>query len=46
MIAINKFYFEAGLAEGEFPQAGFWIMLTYISAQYWIMHGLILEKSE
>lgn len=46
LIAINKFYFEAGLAEGEIPQAGFWIMLTYISAQYWIMHGLILEKSE
>jgi uncharacterized membrane protein YhhN len=36
MIAIDKFY-------GEIPQAGFWIMLTYISAQYLIMRGLILE---
>jgi uncharacterized membrane protein YhhN len=36
MIAVDKFY-------GEIPQAGFWIMLTYISAQYLIMRGLILE---
>ncbi len=39
MIALNKFYFEDG-----FPYAGFWIMLTYITAQYLIMRGLILEK--
>ncbi len=37
MIAFNKFYME-------FSQAGFWIMLTYIVAQYLIMRGLILEK--
>lgn len=37
MIAINKFYFDDG-----FPKAGFWIMLTYITAQYMIMRGLIL----
>ena len=39
MIALNKFYFEDG-----FPLSGFWIMLTYIAAQYLIMRGLILEK--
>lgn len=37
MIALNKFY-------SEFWLAGFWIMITYISAQYLIMRGLILEK--
>lgn len=37
MIAFNKFYME-------FSQAGFWIMVTYIAAQYLIMRGLILEK--
>ena len=37
MIAINKFY-------AEIPFAGFFIMLTYILAQYLIMRGLILEK--
>ena len=36
MIALNKFYME-------FYQAGFWIMLTYIAAQYLILRGLILE---
>lgn len=44
MIAINKFYFEAGFTEAAFPKAGFLIMLTYIAAQYLIMRGLILEK--
>ena len=37
MIALNKFY-------AEFWLAGFWIMLTYIGAQYLIMRGLILEE--
>lgn len=37
MIAINKFY-------AAIPLAGFLIMLTYISAQYLIMRGLILEE--
>ncbi|MEN8229170.1 MAG: lysoplasmalogenase [Bacteroidota bacterium] len=37
MLAINKFY-------EEFSLAGFWIMLTYIAAQYLIMRGLILQK--
>lgn len=37
MIAINKF-------TREIPLAGLWIMITYISAQYLIMRGLILEK--
>ncbi len=38
MIALNRFY-------SEFTLAGFWIMLTYISAQYLIMRGLIVEQS-
>ena len=38
MIAINKFSME-------FSLAGFWIMITYISAQYLIMRGLVYEKS-
>jgi uncharacterized membrane protein YhhN len=37
MIALHKFYVE-------FTLAGFWIMLSYISAQYLIMRGLILEE--
>ena len=37
MIALNKFY-------QEFALAGFWIMISYIAAQYLIMRGLILEK--
>lgn len=37
MIAFNKFY-------TEFSLAGFWIMVTYISAQYLILRGLILER--
>lgn len=37
MIAIDKFY-------AAIPLAGFLIMLTYISAQYLIMRGLILEE--
>ena len=37
MIALDKFY-------AEFWLAGFWIMLTYIGAQYLIMRGLILEE--
>ena len=37
MIAINKFY-------AAIPLAGFLIMVTYISAQYLIMRGLILEE--
>jgi uncharacterized membrane protein YhhN len=37
MIAFDKF-------RSPIPQAGFWIMVTYISAQYLIMRGLILEK--
>lgn len=46
LIAVNKFYFEAGMTDAEFPHPGFWIMLTYIAAQYLIMRGLILEKSK
>ena len=37
LLAINKFH-------TELPQGGFLIMLTYITAQYLIMRGLILEK--
>ena len=37
MIAFNKFH-------SAIPLAGFLIMLTYISAQYLIMRGLIMEK--
>jgi len=37
MIAINKFH-------SAIPLAGFLIMITYISAQYLIMRGLILEE--
>ena len=37
LLALDKFY-------SEIPLAGFWIMITYISAQYLIMRGLILEK--
>lgn len=37
MIALDKFLVE-------FSLAGFWIMVTYISAQYLIMRGLILEQ--
>jgi uncharacterized membrane protein YhhN len=37
MIALDKFY-------SEFWLAGFWIMITYIAAQYLIMRGLILEE--
>jgi len=37
MIALNKFFVE-------FTLAGFWIMITYIAAQYLIMRGLILEE--
>lgn len=37
MIALNKFH-------SVLPLAGFLIMITYITAQYMIMRGLILEK--
>lgn len=37
LIAVDKFTMEI-------PLGGFWIMITYISAQYLIMRGLILEK--
>jgi uncharacterized membrane protein YhhN len=37
MIAIDRFH-------TEIPHAGFLIMLTYITAQYLIMRGLILEN--
>ncbi len=37
LLAVNKFYMEV-------PLAGFWIMITYIPAQYMIMRGLILER--
>jgi len=37
MIALNKFH-------SALPQAGFLIMITYITAQYMIMRGLILEE--
>lgn len=37
MIALDKFY-------RDIPLAGFWIMLTYIAAQYLIMRGLLLER--
>jgi uncharacterized membrane protein YhhN len=39
LIAINKFY-------AEVPLAGFWIMSTYIAAQYLIVRGLIRENAE
>lgn len=38
MIAFNRFLVE-------FRMAGFWIMVTYITAQYLIMRGLLLERS-
>lgn len=37
MIAIDRFY-------TELPMAGFWIMATYMPAQYLIMRGLALER--
>jgi uncharacterized membrane protein YhhN len=37
MIALDRFYVEI-------PLAGFWIMATYIPAQYLIMRGLALEQ--
>lgn len=37
LIALDKFY-------RDIPLAGFWIMITYISAQYLIMRGLLLER--
>jgi len=37
MIALTKFCFDI-------PMAGLYIMITYVSAQYLIMRGLILEK--
>ena len=37
MIAVNKFH-------AAIPLAGFLIMITYITAQYLIMRGLILEE--
>ncbi len=37
MIAVDKFY-------SEFHLAGFWIMITYMTAQYLIMRGLIREQ--
>jgi uncharacterized membrane protein YhhN len=39
LLAINKFH-------TEIPFAGFLIMLTYITAQYLIMRGLILERQK
>jgi uncharacterized membrane protein YhhN len=36
MIALNKFSMDI-------PLAGFWIMITYITAQYLIMRGLVQE---
>ncbi|MGW8317217.1 MAG: lysoplasmalogenase [Bacteroidales bacterium] len=38
MIALDKFY-------RDIPLAGFWIMLTYIAAQYLILRGLLLERA-
>jgi uncharacterized membrane protein YhhN len=37
LLALNKFYMEISMA-------GFWIMILYISAQYLIMRGLVLER--
>jgi uncharacterized membrane protein YhhN len=37
MIALDKFY-------SDFWQAGLWIMISYIAAQYLIMRGLVLEE--
>lgn len=37
MIAIDKF-------TTEIPMGGLWIMITYITAQYLIMRGLVMEK--
>jgi uncharacterized membrane protein YhhN len=37
LLAVNKFH-------TQLPYAGFLIMLTYITAQYLIMRGLILER--
>lgn len=39
LIAINKFL-------DPLPHAGFWIMATYIAAQYLIVSGLLKHKSE
>ncbi len=39
LIAINMFH-------TSIPYAGFLIMLTFITAQYLIMHGLILEREQ
>jgi uncharacterized membrane protein YhhN len=38
LLALNKFY-------TEIPLSGFWIMLTYILAQYLITRGLVLEEN-
>lgn len=38
LIALDKFYHDI-------PLAGFWIMISYISAQYLIMRGLLLERA-
>lgn len=38
-IGINKFTFEI-------PYAGFWILLTYMAAQYFIVRGLIFKISD
>jgi len=39
MIAINKFY-------AEFPRSSFLVMLTYFSAQYLIMQGLLAGEQQ
>jgi len=38
IIAINKFLYE-----GNLPLASFFIMLTYIIAQFFIVHGFLLS---
>jgi len=37
LIAVDRFH-------GEIPLGGFWVMLTYMPAQYLIMRGLALEE--
>lgn len=37
MIALNKFVLDI-------PMAGFWIMATYMAAQYLIMRGLVMHR--
>ena len=39
LLGLNKFFMEV-------PYAGFWILLTYMSAQYFIVRGLIIKNND